>query len=122
MREIGLIGPQMATVLRVFLTDVDRAWYGFELMQETSIASGSIYPLLQRLVEAGWLMREPEDVNPKEAGRPTRYYYRLVGGAAGVVRARLAEMAELYAPPLQQQQPLPHSRDTLLAQITVCSS
>lgn len=65
-----------------------RQWqYGYELMKETGLQSGTLYPLLmrmheQRLVDAEW--REPERL-----GRPARHAYRLT--AAGVALAR--EMA-----------------------------
>lgn len=54
----------------------DRQWHhGYDLMKETGLLSGTLYPLLmrmtaQRLVEAEW--REPA-----QPGRPARHAYRL---------------------------------------------
>jgi PadR family transcriptional regulator len=48
----------IAAVLAVFLEDLDRQHYGYELMGQIGFASGKIYPILARLVRAGWLTRE----------------------------------------------------------------
>jgi hypothetical protein len=55
-------------VLREFLTDPTEPRHGYELMQLTGFPSGKLYPLLARLHRAGLLVREREDVDPREAG------------------------------------------------------
>jgi DNA-binding PadR family transcriptional regulator len=67
----------VARALAVFLTQPDSEWYGFEIMQETGMPSGLVYPILVRLVQAGWLVRNREGVDAAKAGRPERWYYRL---------------------------------------------
>lgn len=59
--------------------------HGYDLMKETGLFSGTLYPLLMRmtdqeLVEAEW--REPA-----RPGRPARHAYRLT--AAGLALARV---------------------------------
>jgi PadR family transcriptional regulator, regulatory protein PadR len=49
------ITPKMAKVLKIFLEDPAQPRYGFEIMRLTSLASGSLYPMLARLERAGWL-------------------------------------------------------------------
>jgi DNA-binding PadR family transcriptional regulator len=67
------------------------AWrHGYDLMKETGLQSGTLYPLLirltdQRLAEAEW--REPA-----QPGRPARHAYRLT--AEGVALARAVETEE----------------------------
>lgn len=39
--------------------------------------SGSLYPILARLREHGWLDAEDEKIDPEELGRPARRYCRL---------------------------------------------
>jgi PadR family transcriptional regulator, regulatory protein PadR len=56
------------------------------------LGSGTLYPLLQRLENAGWLKSEWEEVDPSEAGRPRRRLYKLTGH--GQTRA-VRELAEL---------------------------
>jgi PadR family transcriptional regulator PadR len=59
--------------------------YGYDLMKAADI-SGTLYPLLARLAEDGWLeSRWEESENP---GKPRRQLYRLT--ATGRVQARHA--------------------------------
>ncbi len=74
-------------VLAAFFADVTAERYGLDLMRETGLASGSLYPILIRLTEAGWVEPHWEQVDPAEAGRPPRKYYRLTPEGA----ARSAE-------------------------------
>jgi PadR family transcriptional regulator, regulatory protein PadR len=99
MRDLD-ITPKMATVLKVFLEDPDQPRYGFELMKLTGLASGSLYPMLARLEEAGWLTKGKEDVDPRAAGRPARMHYTITGAAASVACIQLAELSERYRPPV----------------------
>lgn len=98
MRDLD-ITPKMATVLKVFLEDPGGSRYGFELMKFTGMASGSLYPMLARLEEAGWLTRGKESTDPKAAGRPPRTNYIITAAAVPVARVRLAVLSEQYRPP-----------------------
>jgi PadR family transcriptional regulator PadR len=51
--------------------------YGRELVDLTHFPSGTIYPLLHRLVDAGVVDRNTEDGDPFDLGRPLRIYYTL---------------------------------------------
>ncbi|MBJ7499453.1 MAG: helix-turn-helix transcriptional regulator [Sphingopyxis sp.] len=72
--------------------------HGYELMKETGLQSGTLYPLLMRmseqaLVEAEW--REPE-----RPGRPPRHAYRLTAAGvalAGEVAQRAGGIAQEFA-------------------------
>ena len=55
------------------------------ICQQTGIASGTLYPILARLRDAGWVRAEWEQPDP-DASRPARRYYRLT--PEGVVAAR----------------------------------
>jgi PadR family transcriptional regulator PadR len=72
--------------------------YGLELMDRCGIQSGTLYPILARLAEAGWLDAENEAVDPSVAGRPARVYYRLT--AEGTAAARDAIASILPSAPL----------------------
>jgi PadR family transcriptional regulator PadR len=65
-----------------------------DLMKATGLPSGTLYPVLVRLEQAGWVEAAWEDLDPVAAGRPARRYYGLT--ADGVRAARL-ELAELHA-------------------------
>jgi DNA-binding MarR family transcriptional regulator len=99
MQDLDLT-PKMATVLKVFLEDPDHPRYGFELMKLTSMASGSLYPMLARLEGAGWLTRGKEDIDPRAAGRPARTHYTIAGAAVTAARVQLAELSERFRPPV----------------------
>jgi PadR family transcriptional regulator, regulatory protein PadR len=81
---------QTLKVLRVFLEDVRAEFSGVELMKATGLASGSAYPILFRLEDAGLLESRWEEVDPSEAGRPRRRFYRITQrGAAFALEALL---------------------------------
>ncbi|SHN48238.1 Transcriptional regulator PadR-like family protein [Cryptosporangium aurantiacum] len=84
----------VAAVLAGFLDDPAADRYGLELMERSGLPSGTLYPILTRLQRAGWAETHWEEIDPIEAGRPARRYYRLT--ADGVERARHA-LAVLHA-------------------------
>src|SRR5688572_29375056 len=67
--------PQTRTVLQALMAQ-PQAWrYGYDLIGETGLKSGTLYPLLIRLSDQGLL--EAEWRAPLQAGRPARHAYRL---------------------------------------------
>jgi PadR family transcriptional regulator, regulatory protein PadR len=83
----------LAKVVAAFLTDPDAERYGLDLMRDTSLASGTLYPMLMRLERVGWVRAEWEEIDPVAEGRPNRRYYRLT--PYGVIAAR-RELAALH--------------------------
>jgi len=63
----------------------NRWCHGYELCQEAGIKSGTLYPLLIRFEEQGYL--EAEWQAPAEAGRPPRHAYRLTADGLALARA-----------------------------------
>ena len=49
------ISPQTLRVLTQLLTRRDAWHYGYALARETGLPSGTLYPILIRLAEQGWL-------------------------------------------------------------------
>jgi DNA-binding PadR family transcriptional regulator len=84
----------VAKVLAALLIEPDAERYGLDLMKITDLPSGTLYPVLHRLQDAGWLSADWEAIDPAAQGRPARRYYRLT--AEGVSAARQA-LAELHA-------------------------
>lgn len=76
--------------------------YGFDLMDATGLASGTIYPALRRLEDQGLLRSRWEaEEKAREAGRPRRRLYALTGeGEAALVaaRSRLAGVGAILPP------------------------
>ncbi|WP_017625573.1 PadR family transcriptional regulator [Nocardiopsis chromatogenes] len=86
------ITPSVAKVLRAFLDDPRQRRFGYGLMKDTGLASGSLYPILARLRTAGWLEAEFEDIDEEAEGRPARRYYTLTRDGAAAARTGLAEL------------------------------
>jgi len=99
MQDLG-ITPKMATVLKVFLEDPSEPRYGFELMRRTGLSSGTVYIMLARMEEAGWLTSGKEDIDPRSEGRPPRRHYTISGAAVAAARVQLAALSEQYRPPV----------------------
>ena len=80
---------QTQLVLGSLLEDPQRERYGLELCADLGLASGTIYPILARLEQVGWVASAWEDPAVHESsGRPRRRLYRLTGdGVAGAGRA-----------------------------------
>jgi DNA-binding PadR family transcriptional regulator len=82
----------VAQVLTVLLEDPRQGRYGLELMRATGQPSGTLYPILTRLVAAGWLRAEWEEVDAKVEGRPARRYYVFTPDGLALARTELAAL------------------------------
>ncbi len=78
-------------LLRVWDDDPAAALYGLEITARTNLLPGTTYPILQRLLDHGWLTDEWEDLDPHEAARPRRRYYRLTENGASAARRALQQ-------------------------------
>ena len=66
------------------------SWHhGYALSQETGLASGTLYPILMRLENLGWLETRWEE--PGNTGRPPRHNYRLTAGGRAWAREELQD-------------------------------
>ena len=76
--------PQTLALLAA-LMDQPRTWqHGYELSKATGLKSGTLYPILVRLSDQGFLDSRWEDA--EQPGRPPRHVYRLT--ASGLALAR----------------------------------
>jgi PadR family transcriptional regulator, regulatory protein PadR len=73
---------------------------GADIFKCTGIGSGTIYPVLIRLEKAGWLKSEKEKIDPREAGRPARTFYRLTPQGARRFQRVIANKALLVLNPM----------------------
>ena len=64
--------------------------YGFDIMDCTGLPSGTVYPALRRLEEAGFVLSswEPESLAQKDQ-RPVRKYYQVTPAGEGMLEAAL---------------------------------
>lgn len=72
-------GVRMTQVTALVLQAVGRGHrYGFDIMDATGVASGTVYPVLRRLEEARLLRGKWEDAPAAHrGGRPQRRFYEL---------------------------------------------
>ena len=85
---------QTQLVLRAMLDSPSGEFYGFELSKSTGLKAGTLYPMLTRLEDAEWITGSWEDVDPAEARRPARRYYRLTPRGRVEAETTLAEAVE----------------------------
>lgn len=77
-------------VLGTFLdTGTGAELNGLEIAERCGLAAGTVYPIMQRLKEVGWIEDRWESVQDAVAeGRPARRYYTLTeGGRASALQA-----------------------------------
>lgn len=77
-------------VLRELLADPAAEKYGLEICKAVGLASGTVHPLLYKFENLGWLESRFETIDPSEAGRARRRFYRLTPDGAEFARDALA--------------------------------
>jgi PadR family transcriptional regulator, regulatory protein PadR len=90
MEPLGRIGRATIDVLGV-LIDSDQPRWGLEIIKATGRPSGSVYPLLDRLEQAGWVTSQWDDDTDRRG--PRRRMYRLTTDGAAEAREVLAKAA-----------------------------
>ena len=85
---------QTQMVLAALLADPAGTHYGLEISRAANLPSGTLYPILARLEQAGWVESEWEQIDPSAAGRRARRYYRLTGVGERVARRELKTTVE----------------------------
>jgi DNA-binding PadR family transcriptional regulator len=99
------LSPQAMTLM-LALADRSTTWrHGYDLGQETGLKAGSLYPILMRLADRGWLEAKWETEVP--AGRPPRHLYRLTATGREELRklARAKSAAERLRPKRMRPRP-----------------
>src|ERR671923_232805 len=97
VRQVRLTYPTA-----VVLVAVSRGLrYGFDIIDATGLQSGSVYPILRRLEDAGLLRSKWEPVRTaRDEQRPPRRYYQVTGAGAEVLREALQRFPGLAHAPL----------------------
>ncbi|MFN4251110.1 PadR family transcriptional regulator [Deinococcus sp.] len=78
--------PHTKAVLHALQQTYPAHTYGYDLSRSTSLKSGTLYPILQRLHEQGHLDAQWED--SPHPGRPPRHIYRLTQSGLQLARDR----------------------------------
>ena len=88
-----------ATVITVadqFLSSPTERFWGYELSKTTGIRTGTLYPILTRFLDAGWIADgwEDTDEKPSDARPPRRYYVLTAAGAQALLTLTTQAAAE----------------------------
>ena len=86
MSRIRRPSKQMLMLLGALAAKTQLWRHGYDLMKETGLSSGTLYPLLMRMADKGLI--EAEWREPAQPGRPARHVYRLT--TAGIALAHSA--------------------------------
>jgi PadR family transcriptional regulator, regulatory protein PadR len=90
MRSPRRVTAATLDVLEIFVSDAPNDQHGFKLAQRTRRPTGTIYPILMRLEDMGWLVSQWDEDTPE--GRPRRRLYHLteagLAGASALLEAR----------------------------------
>ena len=80
--------------------------YGFDVMEATGLASGTVYPVLTRLQRDGLLESSWEDEDEAaEEGRPPRRYYALTPHGSEALREAVGMLRTIGGPRLTDPAP-----------------
>lgn len=89
------ISTQTVKVLTQLLIRRDAWHYGYALARETGLPSGTLYPILIRLAEQGWL--ETKWTAPDRPGVPPRHIYRLTRVGVRAAAERIESRSQMRA-------------------------
>ena len=82
----------LVQVALALMADADGRHWGYELSKQSGVRSGVMYPLLQRLLDQGWLDDGWEDqAQVGRVKRPPRRYYELTDEGKAALGAVIAE-------------------------------
>jgi PadR family transcriptional regulator, regulatory protein PadR len=95
MKRVRRSSGQTLNLLQA-LMEAPRAWHhGYELSKATGLLSGTLYPILMRLSDRGFLEHKWQET--PEPGRPPRHVYRLTAQGAAHARQQFEISAEVGA-------------------------
>lgn len=95
---MGLNQPTVTTqTLKVLvaLMSSGQELSGAEIARSTELASGTLYPILMRLEEAGWVRSRWEAEEPSKLGRPRRRLYEVTALGARKARAEFRKLSSM---------------------------
>lgn len=91
-RPLGITSLQILAAIR------DGVSYGLELVTETGLPSGTVYPTLGRMKSKGLLQAHWEDQGiAEQEGRPRRRYYALTRAGADALAEGVARHRKVAA-------------------------
>jgi len=90
--SVRMTTPTLAILDLLSSVGPNEELFGLRICQLADLGSGTVYPILDRLERAGWIVGEWEAEQP--SGRPKRRAYRLTGDGATAYQRALQVRAE----------------------------
>lgn len=87
-QRVRLTMATMAVLDVLMSAGPDQKIWGFRLCEEANLGSGTVYPLLERLEQTGWVESHWEENPPGD--RPRRRFYEITGAGRADYRSALA--------------------------------
>jgi len=87
MSGIRLTKPTVAVLEALLTATADTPAWGLSICRDADLGPGTVYPILDRLAERGWV-RSWDETKP-HPGRPARRYYELTGAGRAHAQAAL---------------------------------
>jgi PadR family transcriptional regulator, regulatory protein PadR len=82
----------LVQVAAALMSEANGRHWGYELSRRSGVRSGVMYPILQRMLNDGWLADGWEDqTHAGSAKRPPRRYYELTDAGKTALGAVLVE-------------------------------
>ena len=85
MKPLSRTTPATIDVLTVLDASTDPVW-GLAIVKASGRPAGSVYPILERLEQSGWVTSAWED-DPSRVGPRRRFYELTDAGAAAATQA-----------------------------------
>jgi len=89
MARWSAFSPQTLAVVAALCADPTAWQHGYDLAKATGLKSGTLYPILIRLAERGFVEARWEAEQP--VGRPRRHLYRLSAEGRATAESTLAK-------------------------------
>ncbi|MEU6259143.1 helix-turn-helix transcriptional regulator [Streptomyces sp. NPDC047043] len=87
MATLRLTTSTIAVLEVLLVAPVDSPAWGLRICRDADLGSGTVYPILDRLSERGWITSWDE--GEPHPGRPPRRYYELTGAGRAQAQAAL---------------------------------
>lgn len=106
------ISNQMLRLAGAMLETPEEPRYGLELSKSSGLKTGTIYPALARMEQAGWIESRWESERAEDLGRPRRRFYQLTGVGEVVLRGAIDDQlrATQRSATRNPRQPSPKAR------------
>ncbi|MEV4041481.1 PadR family transcriptional regulator [Streptomyces sp. NPDC049744] len=88
MTSIRLTRPTLEVIKVLLASTPDSPAWGLKICDEADLGSGTVYPILDRLEQHGWVTSYKE--SEPHPGRPARRYYELTASGRAQAGESLA--------------------------------